>query len=572
MDRKHRPVWIAGVLLATSIVLIAFRLHAFNLPLETDEANYAYIGGRLLASDRLYVDVWDHQPPGVFALFAVVIATFGDAPEVFRWLASAFALGTLFLIYLIVRHVAGVRWGLFAATLFAVLSSDPGTAGEGCNREIYMNTLLLAGWYAALRTREDQTRSRATAWLLASGSAFAAASFLKTIVATHWFAVAGWLAWQEFRSAGNSRRQGRRPAPIVALFAVPPAALWIATLVYFGLTDRLALFTDAVFGFNLAYSQGNGSFWTRFVTFFTPGDKPYLQPFIFDSAFPLWITALLAVPTLLTVMVFSSRVPSDPSRVGDSTATVRERPTRNSGATGPSSAAPALLMLLASYLATCLPAQFWPHYYYLLLPPAIIVTTMALNRLCNFLPGARNQRIAAIVAATALTIALLSSQYRHYLSQPPFGITVIRYNGRDFWGRAQGENVRSVTEPDDEIFVYGADAAIYYYAQRTCASRYTMLTGLRSGYAGHAQRRATMLREIAERRPRLILVVLGEESFPEWSQFLPTHYDAVGWDFRDRPPHDPILMILCDRERPIAEIDWNWDRTSVGGWNLGDAH
>ena len=36
------------------------------------EGNYAYIGQRLAAGDRLYVDVWDHQPPGVFALTAAV--------------------------------------------------------------------------------------------------------------------------------------------------------------------------------------------------------------------------------------------------------------------------------------------------------------------------------------------------------------------------------------------------------------------------------------------------------------------------------------------------------------------
>ncbi|KKK62157.1 hypothetical protein LCGC14_3007150, partial [marine sediment metagenome] len=37
------------------------RLHAFAVPLETDECNYAYIGSRLLAGDRLYLDVWDHH-------------------------------------------------------------------------------------------------------------------------------------------------------------------------------------------------------------------------------------------------------------------------------------------------------------------------------------------------------------------------------------------------------------------------------------------------------------------------------------------------------------------------------
>src|SRR3972149_2212575 len=76
---------------AAMAILVVFRLHAFDLPLETDECNYAYIGGRLLDGDRLYVDVWDHQPFGVFALFAGVIAVFGDAPHVFRIVALVFS-------------------------------------------------------------------------------------------------------------------------------------------------------------------------------------------------------------------------------------------------------------------------------------------------------------------------------------------------------------------------------------------------------------------------------------------------------------------------------------------------
>ena len=48
-----------AAVVAAILILVAFRLHAFDLPLETDESNYAYIAARLLAGDRLYVDVRD---------------------------------------------------------------------------------------------------------------------------------------------------------------------------------------------------------------------------------------------------------------------------------------------------------------------------------------------------------------------------------------------------------------------------------------------------------------------------------------------------------------------------------
>jgi dolichyl-phosphate-mannose--protein O-mannosyl transferase len=180
--------WLAGLALGVScVVLIAFRLHAFDLPLENDECNYAYIGGRLLAGDRLYSDLWDHQPFGVFALFAAVISVFGDAPEVFRCMTMAFSLASLVLIFGIVRRVAGPAAAVSAAVLFAMASSDPGTAGEGCNREIYMITLILASWYFALRGG-----GRRGWWLFGAGVSLGLASTIKTIVAVHWLFLCVW--------------------------------------------------------------------------------------------------------------------------------------------------------------------------------------------------------------------------------------------------------------------------------------------------------------------------------------------------------------------------------------------
>lgn len=543
-DRNNRPgpsgkIGFAEPLLlfVAAAVLVVFRLHAFDVPLETDECNYIYIAGRLLNGGRLYVDVWDHQPFGVFVLFAGAMALFGDGPDVFRWLALAFSLTSLVLIYGLVRRAAGIGVAIMAASLFALASSDPGTAGEGCNREIFMSTFILGAWSLVLRP------SRRLGTIFVAGVLLAAASTLKTIVAVHWLWLGIWLAIDAWRGEQKRERAYAVFRSLVA-FALGPVLIWATALVYFASTDRLAAFVDAVFIFNLGYSERPESFLLRFWRFFTP----VLHPFVFSSAPALWIGAIVAIAWLAPVTM---------RRWNGTSAAI-------------------LALLIASYLAVCLPGQFWPHYYYLLVPPVIAVLSVALRQLAGILGNALTTRPSSetacfAVVAVLVTGWLLATQYRDCLSQPPFGLTVKRYNGRDFWGRAQGENVRRVTRPDDLIFVYGNDAEIYYYAQRQCASRYSMVTGLRSGYPGYEERRELMLQEIAERRPRLILVVLGEESFPEWSDFLLTRYDPVGYDFRDRPPHDPILMVLGDRQRPIEAIDWNWDRVTVGGWNLGES-
>jgi len=539
-NRVSRPEWVGLALAAT--LLVAFRLHAFDLPLETDECNYAYIGSRLLAGDRLYLDVWDHQPFGVFALFAGAIAMFGDAPEVFRWTATAFSLASLALVFAMLRRTASPIAAVAGAFLFAMASSDPGTAGEGCNREIYMNTLILAAWYLAA-ARGGQNRRVSPCSLFLAGSALAVASAIKTVVAVHWLLLAIWIAWDRAAAAPHGLRI-RAATRTIALFAFGPILLWAVAFAYFGGTGRIHEFVDAVFLFNVGYSGGGSSFASRFVDFF----RPKRHPFIFDSAMPLWFAG--AAGTLWLAFEAVQR--------RDRTATA------------------VLALVVSGFVAVCLPAHFWPHYYYLMIPPLVIAFALGADRLAG---GLRSRRAGRTDFDRSLTwlvygvivVGLFFTQYRDYLKQPPFGITVKRYNSRDFWGRAQGENVARVTDPDDEVFVFGNEAEIYYYAQRRCASRYTMVTALQVGGPTAGDRLRTLIDDLKAHPPRLIVVLFDIQDPPEeWKTFLRERYtDPVGWDFHDQTGK-PIMFVVARKDRPIAEINWDWDRSSVGGWMLGE--
>lgn len=533
-------IWTA----LAALVLVLFRVHAFDVPLERDEGNYAYIGSRLLDGDRLYTEVWDHQPPGVFVLFAAVIAVCGDAPVVFRIHAICWSVATLVLItgysLAIGAHRATTISGVL---LWAIVSTDPGTAGDGCNREIYMNTLILAAWVLAAWIESTTLEAKRVAIgfplqlaTFGAGLLLGIASVMKTVVAVHWLVLVLWLTvvlWKRFDVATRFRSVLKS----VILFGAGPAMLWGGTALYFAGTSRWDVFVDSVFAFNVAYADQDRDVWWRFVEFFT---TPRASN-IFSSALPLWICGLLGVFGLGVKSLSCAR----------SNLTV--------------------LLVGSSFLAICLPGQFWPHYYYLAICPAVLSTAWLVGTLTDWVSkrtGVRQGFARVLAAAPAVVVVgvVLVGQTAHYLLQPPLGITERRYSysARDFWARAQGENVRRVTDPGDEIFVYGDDASIYYYARRKGSSRFTMLTALRERYPGYQARREIMLAEVRDRRPRLVLVVLGEPTFPEWVEFLHSRYDAVGFDYRDGPTFEAVFMVLADRERPIEAIDWNWDRSMVG--------
>jgi hypothetical protein len=98
-----------------------------------------------------------------------------------------------------------------------------------------------------------------------------------------------------------------------------------------------------------------------------------------------------------------------------------------------------------------------------------------------------------------------------------------------------------------------------------------MITGLAEGMDGAYQRRQILLSELQTRPPRLILLLFDQPPFDEWKQFLAEHYSGqpVGADLHDRTG-EAIMLVLSRKDAPIEPINWDWDRSEVGGWHLSD--
>ncbi len=498
-------------LLIAAGVLVAFRSHAFTIPLETDECNYAYIAGRLIDGDRLYVDVWDHQPPGVFAMFAVAIELFGSSPTMVRCLAMGASLVAMVLLFVMLLRTSGPTAAALGALIFAICSSDPGIAGEGSNREIFMNTLALAA-LLPLTGRTLTTRR-----LLLVGLALGLGSTLKTVMAAQWLLVLIWVIarrWVLSRSLKDT-------VLAAVWMSVGPLVIWLGIFAYFAAVGRFAEFSDAVFGFNLGYSGIGEGFFDRYPRFFGGPMR------VFTSALPLWIAAACTTPILV---VLSRR--------------------ELAGHTGL-----VLAFAMGSFQAVCLPGRYWPHYYGLLLPPMVLVCVLVISKV-----AAQFRSRAATVSLATLTgvwlAGLLWYQYQYYLGVDPMQVTAHRYDYRAQWGRAQGVRVGQLTDPSDTVFVWGKDAGIYFYSHRRSASRYTMVGSLEDGVRGARERRRILLEELRSARPRLVLVV--EPEFDELRSYLEKNYVIAGVDMHDLHPNRPIMLALMDKNRPVELVDWEW--------------
>lgn len=76
LDARRSRCWLLAVLL-----FVAIRAAPnISYPMGRDQATYGVIGQGLLNGQQLYRDLWDNKPPGIYALYALVVKAFGHVP------------------------------------------------------------------------------------------------------------------------------------------------------------------------------------------------------------------------------------------------------------------------------------------------------------------------------------------------------------------------------------------------------------------------------------------------------------------------------------------------------------
>ena len=69
--RTRPPITSTVVVLALlCVAIVVGRLRFIRDVPDSDVATYALIGQEMSRGERLYADIWDMKPPGIFASFA----------------------------------------------------------------------------------------------------------------------------------------------------------------------------------------------------------------------------------------------------------------------------------------------------------------------------------------------------------------------------------------------------------------------------------------------------------------------------------------------------------------------
>src|SRR5258706_3207780 len=160
-------IWRVAILprwfMVISGAFVLLRIPSFiEPPWYSDAGTYADIGWALNHGARLYLDVWDNKPPGIYWLSALLV---GHAPIAIAMpLASTLFVGAAAVcVASIARKVGGAGAGTIAAPSYVVVASLPSLDRDPFNAEPFGATFVAAGIAILLHSSRPR-------WLIAAGA------------------------------------------------------------------------------------------------------------------------------------------------------------------------------------------------------------------------------------------------------------------------------------------------------------------------------------------------------------------------------------------------------------------
>lgn len=479
---------LLAALFAAPFIAAAAVLAYYRVDLLDDQL-FAFFGWRLLEGDRLYIDIWDNKPPGIFWINALALAAGGGSYLAVVLFAAAAVVAAHVAFYL-AASAAYSRGAAALATMLLAVYLTHGHYSGGSNRtETYVAALELAA--IAIYTRAF-ARPTAAAWLAAGaccGLAFCfkqvgLAAFGAIVLHQVLIAVEGAVAW-------------RLVAPRLLLLATGLAAAAGAAAGALALRGELAGAIDAAFLYNRVYFANHS---TRLP--FSFANAELLRRHVLDI---LTLPLLLAAAALLHAVLWRLRPAGRPAPLDEAL-----RPARGA------CPSPLLLfipwLLAAAYGALLGPHGFL-HYVTPLIAPLALVGAYLLHVLMAeaSLLGALQRRASVCLAfvaavyfawhAGALQFEKVSTVFVHRIER-----------GERTVEERTAQAVASLTEPGDRIHCFGFMPAVYRLSGRAHASRYA--TSEKITHAGR-QPEARAIAETIEAdlrrvRPAVIVMTQGD--------------------------------------------------------------
>lgn len=474
-------------LLAVAAAALLLRVVTVAEPLGIDQSLWASAVRGMARGQRLYRDVWEQRPPGIYWTYLAAFRVFGWTTAAVAWLDLLAATATTIMLYLLGRRLAGAVTGAAAAAIYAVLTHPAWIFGHGgflersvC--ETFTPLCIAVAAYGAVRYRDGNS----TWWAALCGVCASAAVVYKPNAGVYFPALLLWMVLYRRQASVAPALRGA----VVAIAA--SAVLPMLTLLWLWRLDLLHDAKVAVVDFNRFYvSQGFS-----------------LTGYALDFSKAIWLR-IKTDPLWLAGAIGAGVAVGDYARAG--------RLPPGAGLAVLWGGAGAVVIVVNG-------AWLFNSYFMQVSAPLALLGGWLLTEAAR---QSRGHRAIAIAAAVLMAVLLVSRNYparvltyaradlaalRGHISQPAYFEEYFGGygNNRGYSARANAElaaYVRAHTAPDDRIFLFGINGAgVYFLADRLTAHRFLRVNDfVAMTFPDPDFRLDAVTAELQLRRPRYII-------------------------------------------------------------------
>jgi 4-amino-4-deoxy-L-arabinose transferase-like glycosyltransferase len=406
------------------------RLATWLFPYDSDHWIFYYIGRRWSEGSTLYLDMWDHKSPLIYAYNGLLYRLFGDNIVLHRLFFTVLALLGVWLFYkvavLLYRQLKlknSTALARLSTLIFAFIANLAVFTNSGNNNENLGIIFLLATLYFYLRWRQDPDKQRH--FLLLSGLM---GGFVFTLKAN--FAVL--LLPIVIDLIITSLKNAYRLVSNICFWVAGPLLQLLAWALYFQQVGTFKQFLTATFEFNSKYMTALG--WDI--------HAPDIAIFV---GILLLLLAFFAPFLIQSWRLLAKTKNSNNLFLG--------------------------LLSVCSLIFMALAGTFYSHYFLIALPLLCLVLGATYEDIIKF----RSKLLTLGLYAIAILLTLVSYKqlYNSY-----FGNVKVEANNQAIVAKY----INGHTNPSDTFFAYVYGATFYQLANRDSGSRYISASHLLIDY------------------------------------------------------------------------------------------
>lgn len=526
-DGRFRTLTLLLIGLAAAALLV--RITAIAQPLGIDQSLWASAVHGMDHGQRLYRDVWEQRPPGIYWVYLGAFRLLGWQPSTVAWLDLLAAAATTALLYGIASALTNRMTAALAAALYATQTMPSWLYGHGgflerAVSETFIVVCVCAAAWFAVRWRARPSVALAAGLGLCAGATLV----FKPNAGLYFPALLAW-AWLYGPRPAAERRTAVSSvaAAAVASLVVPVLALlWLWNL------DLLQHARTAVIDFN-RYYVGEGFDAAAYAVTFSKA------VWLRMKTEPLWTAGAAGAAAAVWTLVRVRRLPPL-----------------------------AGLAVIWGAAAVCVivvnGARLFNSYFIQALPALALLGAWFL---VTALRGTRVWRAAGWATLVIMAALLVQRDYAgRVLGQARTDLDVLtgrtdRMTYLEGFGRYAQQSgysaranqeladyLRAHTGPDDRIFLFGINGAgVYFDADRLTAHRFLRANFfVDTAFPDPAFRLDAVVRDLEARRPAyLVFERLHRSSVPSMQQFV----DAL-------PEHPLVRELLRGYEREAVIEDF----------------